>query len=356
MRRQRWRKRIVRAVLVAAYLVIVLVAFTLATAAIPVRAAGVTVNLDQWASTDFAWQNGNLNRNNSTYPEGGVVPFRLAIEGVATGTHTIHINYDFSASGHKAYDFLATWNVTNAAGAICTPSGGAISSMCPSLPTSSSKAFPSDGYVANGLPVSGAEAYSAAPRLLRIWGGTIASISGPTHSGSVNGNSSADFTVTFKASGPAVLLAWGGHLAQSAYWDQAAGGAKDGASMVSGSPWHMRTLQLDGSGNKNQDRSISPSAISGELPPFALAPPTPAPTRPPAGAPTSPPSPTRAPNGPSAPGPGPVFTPPPTAADESSATDTQELAGILAGFFLGVWLFGLVLAFLRARSRIGARG
>ena len=54
-------------------------------------------------------------------------------------------------------------------------------------------------------------------------------------------------------------------------------GPSDGAGQVSGSPWHMRTLQLDGAGNKNQDRSIQPSAIVGELPPFALAPPTPAP-------------------------------------------------------------------------------
>ena len=81
----------------------------------------------------------------------------------------------------------------------------------------------------------------------------------------------------FKATRSAVLLAWGGHLAQSAYWDRSRGGPSDGAAMVSGAPWHMRTLQLDGSGNKNQDRSIQPSAIVGELPPFALAPPTPAP-------------------------------------------------------------------------------
>ncbi|HXS70501.1 MAG TPA: hypothetical protein VN839_02880, partial [Patescibacteria group bacterium] len=89
-----------------------------------VRAA-TTVNLDQWASTDKAWQNGNLNGNNSRYPEGGIVPFRLAMEGLKAGSHSIHIDYDFTAGGHKAYDFLATWNVTNAAGKACTPSGGA---------------------------------------------------------------------------------------------------------------------------------------------------------------------------------------------------------------------------------------
>jgi hypothetical protein len=252
--------------------------------------AATTVDLDQWASTDRAWQNGNLNGNNSRYPEGGVVPFRLALEGLAKGDHSIHIDYDFTAGGHKAYDFLATWNVTNANGKICIPSGGAISSMCPNLPPASSAAFPSDGFRANGLTVRGAEAYSGAPRRLTIWGGPILSISGPVHAGSVDGNSTADFLVRFRATGSAVLLAWGGHLAQSRYWDTAGGGARDGASLVSGAPWHMRTLQLDGSGNKNQDRSIQPSAIVGELPPQALSP-TPRPTaRPTPAAPAPPPT------------------------------------------------------------------
>ena len=126
------------------------------TAASPASAA-TTVNLDQWASTDLAWQNGNLNGNNSRYPEGGIVPFRLAIEGLTPGNHSLHINYDVTAGGHKAYDFLATWNVTNAAGRICASSGGGISSMCPNLPASSSAAFPVDPFVMDGLSVHGAQ-------------------------------------------------------------------------------------------------------------------------------------------------------------------------------------------------------
>jgi hypothetical protein len=254
----------------------------LALFAIAVRpaVAATSVNLDQWASTALAWQNGNLNGNNSRYPEGGIVPFRMAMEGLTVGVHSIHLNYDVTAGGHKAYDFLATWNVTNANGKICAMSGGAISSMCPSMPASSSAAFPNDPFVMDGLSVHGAELYSGAPRRLTIWGGAILSMSVPAHSGPTSGNSSADILVRFRATGPAVLLAWGGHLGQSAYWNRLNGGPSDGAAMVSGSPWHMRTLQLDGSGNKNQDRSISPSAIVGELPPFALAP-TPPPTTPP---------------------------------------------------------------------------
>jgi hypothetical protein len=324
-----------------------------------VRAASTGVNLDQWASTDLAWQNGNLNGNNSKYPEGGIVPFRAAFEGLAVGPHQIHINYDFTASGHKAYDFLATWDVTNAKGKSCAASGGAISSKCPSLGTPSSFAFPTDNYKANGLSVHGAEVYSAAPRRLTIWGGTITSISGPTHSGSPDGNSAADFVVKFNATRSAVLLAWGGHLAQSAYWDRSAGGASDGAAMVSGAPWHMRTLQLDGSGNKNQDRSIQPSAIVGELPPFALAPPTPTPrpTAPPAAPratprPTNPP--TRSGTGPTArpPGANPGFTVPPTTTLSDAAQSGQ---GVLPALLAGAFVTGIAALMGARRAERGGR-
>lgn len=314
--------------------------------------AASTVNLDQWASTDLAWQNGNLNGNNSRYPEGGIVPFRLAIEGLSVGGHQIHINYDVTAGGHKAYDFLATWNVTNAAGKICATSGGGISSMCPTMPASSSAPFPNDPYVMDGLSVHGAQVYSAAPRRLTIWGGTIVSIGAPAHSGPTIGNSSGDMVVRFRATGSAVLLAWGGHLGQSAYWNRLNGGPSDGAGMVSGSPWHMRTLQLDGTGNKNQDRSISPSAIVGELPPFALAPPTPTPR------PTAPPA---APGGgaggggggaPGAPAGNPRITIPPTSTAPSPFVGPPgdgRLAAVLATTALG--LLAMIPALRRRRRR-----
>ncbi|HEX4898864.1 MAG TPA: hypothetical protein VFV53_10945 [Candidatus Limnocylindrales bacterium] len=324
--------------------------------------AATTVNLDQWATLDLAWQNGNLNGNNSRYPEGGVVPFRVAFEGLAAGSHEIHINYDFTAGGHKAYDFLATWNVTNAGGAICSASGGGISSMCPSLPSPSTFEFPADPFVADGLSVTTAQVYSGTPRRLTLWGGTITSISGPVHSGSVDGNSTADFMVRFTSTGSAVLLAWGGHLAQSAFWNLAAGGERDGAGQVSGAPWHMRTLQLDGSGNKNQDRSIQPSAIVGELPPFALAVPTPGPGP---GATAAPPAPGATPAPPAAavpttPG-GPRITPPPTATlpaepPPAREPDSAAVGGFLAaGALMVAWMAGHRRRVLRRRDPLTRR-
>ncbi len=228
-------------------------------------ATSLNVDLDQYANLDVEWQNGDLNGNNSAYAEGEVVPFRLAIEGLEAGTHTIHVNYDFTSGGHEAYDFLATWNATESPG-LCDPGGGAVSSMCPTLGAADTQAFPSDSFEPGdptraGLTVAGAEAFSGVSRTLTMYGGTIDGIVGPSHDGPVGGNSSGDVVVTFTSDADAVLLAWGGHIAQSAYW-KTTQGANNGASVINGAPWHMRTQQLDDSANKNQDRSIQPSAIA----------------------------------------------------------------------------------------------
>jgi hypothetical protein len=114
--------------------------------------------------------------------------------------------------------------------------------------------------------------------------------------------------------------------------------------MVSGSPWHMRTLQLDGSGNKNQDRSISPSAIVGALPPFALAPPTPTPR------PTAPAAAGRTPSGGGgAPG-DPQITIPPTSTDALPIAAPSAGAGLVTILATtGIGLLALVPAVRRRR-------
>jgi LPXTG-motif cell wall-anchored protein len=232
----------------------------------------LNVNLDQCANltTPCNWQNGNLNQNNSAYAEGEVVPFRLAIEDLGPGTHTIHINYDFTSGGHEAYDFLATYNATETVD-LCAPGGGGVSSLCADgLPPAQTIPFESDPFAvpdADNLTVAGAEAAAALPRQLTYFGAAVQDVTVPVHEGPTDGNSTADIVVTFTTSGAssAVLFVWGGHLAASSYWIE--GSAPDGAGEISGAPWHMRTQQLDGSGNKNQDRSIQPSAI---IPPPAL--------------------------------------------------------------------------------------
>jgi uncharacterized repeat protein (TIGR01451 family) len=76
-----------------------------------------------------------------------------------------------------------------------------------------------------------------------------------THSGD-----QADIVVSFDVpanSDGTIVMLWAGHLAiGTSGW-----GTGLGAASISGAPFHMRTQQLDDSGNKNQDRSIQPAAI-----------------------------------------------------------------------------------------------
>jgi len=233
-----------------------------ASALTTAAATSLNVNLDQFANLPGqGWQNGDLNGNNSAYGEGDVVPFRLAIEGLAAGQHTIHLNYDFLTSGSEAYDFLATWNVTENPNKCADPSAGGASSHCPnSLGAADTHAFPGDPFspaVSPGLTVNGAMAFSGVSRNLTMYGGTVDSISVPAHA-----SGKGDMKVTFTTSSDWAFFLWGAHIAQSAYWNESNGGSANGASTISGAPWHMRTQQLDDSSNKNQDRSIQPSAIA----------------------------------------------------------------------------------------------
>src|SRR5206468_3989305 len=95
----------------------------------------------------------------------------------------------------------------------------------------------------------------------RIYGiSTLAqvSLSAMSHTDDFTASSEAQFLVTFSPDVPGpVLMVWGGHLAESGYWDA----TPNGASTIKGAPWHMRSLNLDGGGASNQDRSLQPSAI-----------------------------------------------------------------------------------------------
>ena len=54
-----------------------------------------------------------------------------------------------------------------------------------------------------------------------------------------------------------MLLAWGGHIASQIDW-----GAGNSAGSISGSPYHMRLLDLDDDGLGNMDRSLAAAAVA----------------------------------------------------------------------------------------------
>ena len=261
-------------------------------------------DLEQWANGDTPkFQTGSLNDQNSAYPEGGVVPFRMKFTEIAAytapgsgilKTTPAVIQHDVTGGPAVTYDFLASYDAYTDAN-LCdgAPSANPFcaNSSPGSLPTPDDSVvwpdFSSAEQLAPGFPtltVGGAvtaSGLSSSDRELRGWGVDITGITGPTYSGAITSRK-ADFTISFQIKNPAtnpkctaqtgqnagqylctVVFAWGGHLADSNYWDLAAsGGVASGAASNPGADFHMRLQSVDGDSTGQRDRSMQSGAIT----------------------------------------------------------------------------------------------
>src|SRR4029078_5964074 len=92
-----------------------------------------------------------------------------------------------------------------------------------------------------------------APGAISIWNGAITNIA----YGASDPVGKRSVIVTFTATSSTVVLAWGGHIASHIDW-----GAGNSAGAISGSPYHMRLLDLDNDGLGNMDRSLAAAAVA----------------------------------------------------------------------------------------------
>src|SRR5919201_2009705 len=214
------------------------------------RAANPAANIDQCRNgtvsapaqcSGSAWVNGNLGETNSHYREADFVPFRATLTNLDTSaaSHTLVIQYDTLQGSNHAYDYLGSYNRTETSADPTSGVSGLNAGNCVAVPVDLLNVFANPGS-------------SQTPGCIQIWNGTITGLSygvaDPTDKRSV--------IVSFTASDPTVLLAWGGHVASQIDW-----GLGNSASAISGSPYHMRLLTLDGPHLGNQDRSIKAAAI-----------------------------------------------------------------------------------------------
>ena len=240
-------------------------------------AANQSANLDQCAndpspspdtdgcnSNASQWVNGNLGSSKSLYFEGDTIPYRMTLTNLVTGgtVHHLTIEWDTTKGGKHAIDYLDTFNQTVANANPCLGVSG-----CAPGTFGVSGTIPVDPQVSGAgvTPISG---------VFRIYGGAIGSLTRPTNVGSTACNStnslgsycystgtgfagdkSAAITINFTASVANPVIAWGGHIATRRDWGQG-----NSAGAVSGSPYHMRLIDLDGAGG-NQDRSLSADAV-----------------------------------------------------------------------------------------------
>jgi len=215
------------------------------------RAANPAANIDQCRNgqitapvqcIDNAWQNGNLGSENSHYREGDSVPFRAVLTNLDTSagnTHTLVIQYDTLQSGKHAYDYLTSFNATEANADPVHDIPGTTTGNCYPIPVDLTIVFANPGS-------------SQEPGCIQIYNGTITSLA----YGTADASGQRSVTVTFTATDSTVVIAWGGHIASQIDW-----GAGNSASAISGSPYHMRLLTLDDTQLGNQDRSLKASGI-----------------------------------------------------------------------------------------------
>jgi hypothetical protein len=210
--------------------------------------------------TGCRWINGNLVENNSLFYEGEATVQRLLIGGLTPGIHTIMMNYGTTKSGKHAYDFLTDdtfsekWITTDdfCKGLTAMPS-------CASLPANFSPLIPVDPN-ANGLD-------AATPaRHFKIRNGTFVSVTAPTViSGSYSADSETRVALTIDvpsscsdmvSGGCPVLITWGMHVSKQSDW-----GMGNSASAISGSPYHISIVFIDGNRVGSRDNQMSANAV-----------------------------------------------------------------------------------------------
>lgn len=194
------------------------------------------------------WVTGNAGFQNSHWAEDQFLTYRMLFSGLSLGTHTVIIGYDVLKGSVHAIDYLGTYNATETNNNPCFGVSG-----CSFAPGDvSTIAVPVDNVTVTnftnpntGLPID------QIPGVVTMWGGTLNSIAYVPY----GGGEERQVVITFTATVANPVMAWGGHVAWQGDW-----GAGNSAGGISGSPYHMRLIDLDGSGG-NQDRSLSADAV-----------------------------------------------------------------------------------------------
>jgi uncharacterized repeat protein (TIGR01451 family) len=255
-----------------------LIGSMLIVASSALAAGNPSANLDQCANgqapsspTDGCdanasdWVNGNLGPSKSTYREGDSIPYRMRFLNLTTSgagaAYKLVIEWDTTKSGKHAIDYLTTWDQTVAGSNPCLGVG---STFCSGAKVdASAAAIPKDPQVDPGTPSGTGAIGGQLAGNFYMWGATITGVGFnppplyqyPNGSGFA-ADKSARIEIRFTATQSNPVLAWGGHIATRLDW-----GANSSAVSISGSPFHMRLVSLNGSGG-NQDRSLSNDAVT----------------------------------------------------------------------------------------------
>ena len=210
------------------------------------------------------WVNGNAGSSNSHYLESMSVAYRMVVTGLSSGTHTIDLEWDVKQAGTYAIDYITHFDrlqphaqFSHTAETVNPLTG--LSGISPTPITYPIPAPPSNKTVScTGLlqPQASFNALPANERVMTMYNGTAITNIQYLNVPDLNSSSCAQqVRITFTTTNSTVVFAWGGHIGAAADWCPG-----NSASTISGSPYHMRKIAIDGGGG-NQDRSLSAASV-----------------------------------------------------------------------------------------------
>ena len=217
------------------------------------------------------WQNGNLNGNQAHFEEGHSIPYRQVLTSLPVGVPIrLTMEFDATKSSHVALDFITSYNRIEPHGQFGHPTeiinplqevtgtfGSPSTFPIPPLPQGPSAVAGQPTLSYNNVAANG-------EMNMTIWNGTITNLTYSDFNdipSVVNWNNlsvdqSVKFTITFVASSPNVVIAWGGHIASGSDWGDLS------CASISGSPFHTSQIQWTFGSLGSTDRALAASAVT----------------------------------------------------------------------------------------------
>lgn len=209
------------------------------------------------------WVNGNANAVQAHYSEGWSIPYRMIITDLVNGSHDLIIEWDTKDNGKHAIDYITSYNNLDYPVDSHLGFGHTAELIDPTIGISglgapSTFPIPAPGSVGASIAGQPTSSFNNLPnnlRLMTIYNGTITAIDYINQDNLGPASTKTSIKITFTSTAPTAVIAWGGHIAAEYDW-----GMGNGATSISGSPYHTRLISIDGAGG-NQDRQLAASAV-----------------------------------------------------------------------------------------------
>ena len=213
---------------------------------------------DETAPNGSGWVNGNAGASNAHFVEGHSIPYRARLTDTPSGPNEVRLGYDIKHSGVHAIDFLTHYDRLEPHGQFDHPAEdvdptAGVTGLNADVATC---AIPKPSNLSAGAGAAFDTIVGQGKDLFTVFGADSCSVEPLDEGDTSAAKSEASVKVTFDATSPTVVMAWGGHIARTADWPPAGG-----AAGISGSPYHMRLLFWSAGNVGNQDRSLSAAAV-----------------------------------------------------------------------------------------------